>query len=227
MSSDRRREDRLVIQGVSLWIRHKDGATICEVVNLSRLGIGLRIPDDKVLERVLNLQIETELEATLKIKTVSIPIGLKVLRINGPQIGCSFIFHDSESQKIVFDTLSPRFVAQTLLKVANKFLNSHLRYAFFGQDFFIIAHKQNRKYQLSASGYDCIIDGNTIKISDHEKSQDTVFEIDYHESYEGLPNLKVSQVEAVQWMISVLDAWDERPEDISEVTNSLKGFHAV
>ena len=227
MSQDKRREDRLDARGVGLWIRSQDGAVICGVNNISRTGIALRLDSEAELDGLPPIHIGTVLRANLRIVDSNFAVNLRVMRVSSNQIGCSLEFPDPATQVSLNSVLSPRFVAKSLSPIRSDVLGSHLRYAYFGADFFFIAFKSPGKFQISAAGTDCVIEGSDVNIY-VRRSMDAqgLGDSDELESYELLPHEQAALPETITWMSAVLESWDDRPEEIVSVIGLLRDYNA-
>lgn len=227
LKQNNRREDRLDARGVGLWIRSQDGAVICGVNNISRTGIAIRLDSEAELEGVPSLHIGSLLRANLRVGDSSFAVNLRVMRMSSAQIGCALEFPDPTTQASLNAVLSPRFVAKSLAPIRSDVLGAHLRYAYYGADFFFLAFKDLGKFQISTAGMDCVVEGSDVNVY-VRRSADAqgLGESDELESYELLPHEQVALPETISWMGAVLAAWDEGPEDIVTLISLLKDFHA-
>jgi hypothetical protein len=227
LSQGKRREDRLDARGIGLWIRSQDGAVICGVNNISRTGIALRLDSEAELEGIPPIHIGTVMRANLRIADANFSVNLRVMRVSSNQIGCSLEFPDTATQVSLNSVLSPRFVAKSLSPIRSEVLGSHLRYAYFGADFFFIAFKDAGKFQISAAGIDFVIEGTDVNIY-VRRSMDAqgLGESDELESYELLPHEQAALPETITWMRAVLESWEDRPEDSVSIIGLLKDYHA-
>lgn len=227
------REERLGGKGVSLWLRYHEGAMICSVLNISRSGIACHIGEGPLLEAMPEIHAGSVLKATLRLGETTLVLALQVRRIAAEVLGCSFLFPDDETQRRFFAALSPRFVSRTISQVSPKSLAQHLRYAYFGADFWFLAFKEPSRFLVGNSEVSCTIAGGVVAVTgkdfmssggifDPGNDAETHFPAlpPWHEDLTPLPD-------RVRWLIAVLDAWADRPEDAREVMERLRSQHGV
>ena len=224
MAADKRREERLEPKGVSVWLRYADGAMICNVVNISRTGLGFHLDGDTLPDGLPELHIGTVLKATLRLEETNLAIGLKVLRISGGHLGCALVFPDDATQKRLADLLSPRFAAQSIVPVRQSALGSDIRYAFFGADFYFVAHREFERYQVSGAGLNCHVSGRSVVVHSQESAK-YPSEPDSDLAWSMAGGVQISRpllAEAMVWIVSVLDAWTDKPLEVAAVTEQLR-----
>ena len=229
VSRDKRREDRVEPKGVSLWLRYADGAMICGVLNVSRTGIALKIDGDALPDSLPAIHAGSVLKATLKIEDASYAVSVRVQRIAGTELGCSLVFADDETQMRVAEALSPRFVARSIVKVNPGFLGQELRYAFFGADFWFLAYQAPQDYRIVTSDISCRVNDGGIAV---ERVSEPAFGNDQAVGWQPsrLPNRSESPLSAKEklgWIVAVLDAWDDKPQDVVVVADRIRSHHPV
>jgi hypothetical protein len=117
--------------------------------------------------------------------------------------------------------------------VSPKSLAQHLRYAYFGADFWFLAFKEPSRFLVGNSEVSCTIAGGVVAVTgkdfmssggifDPGNDAETHFPAlpPWHEDLTPLPD-------RVRWLIAVLDAWADRPEDAREVMERLRSQHGV
>ena len=223
---DNRRESRLDAVGVSLWLRFADSAMICPVDNISRIGIAVRIEADPLPEGFPEIHVGSVLRATLKVADVSFSVGLKVLRVTGAELGCSLVFSDDESQRRLAAVLSPRFVAQSIVPVSPSVLGSHLSYAYYGADFWVLADRTGDQLRLGTSDVACTVVAGRVSTArsvdgdwqQRVSERGTWYPLSLPPAGQGEADERAS----VAWIVSVLDAWAAKPEDVGRATELLR-----
>lgn len=225
---ERRREERLALQGFSLWLKTPQGALICEVVNISRLGIGLRLPSDASFDHLPVMKPEASFQAILKFMAQRFDIKLRLLRFKGDQIGCAFVFDKVETQQSLFSLLTPRFTASTLIEVPRDSLAPGVKLAFFGQDFGVTSFEDGRGVVFTTLGADCTVSNGAVSI--HVESDGS----DEGGDGESITRLgddagpSRTERDVLSWISGVLEAWETCPDGLRNIFEEAKQkFEAI
>ena len=229
VSRDKRREDRVEPTGVSLWLRYTDGAMICSVLNVSRTGIALKIDSETIPDSLPDIHAGSVLKATLKIEDASFSVSVKIQRISGTELGCSLVFADDETQMRLAEALSPRFVARSIVQVNPGFLGQDLRYAYFGADFWFMAYQAPQHYRIVTSDI-------SFRLNDEGLVVEKLAEPDLRneQSVGWSPSKLPTRAEGtalakerLNWIASVLDAWDDKPPEAVSVAVRIRSLHGL
>ncbi len=220
--TDRRREERLNLDGFGVWLKHEGGATVCDVVDISRLGVGLQLPQDSSVDQLPPLNPETIIPAILTFENERISLSLKVLRINGDQLGCSFQFADGAVQRKVFSLLSPRFVAASLSEISPSALAADVRSAHFGLDFSIVAKKEGRRYVICTLGAECDFHDGFVEVKNRSAFSNDFDVRPLHAPLGNEASVRARSREILEWVKGVLSAWPECPEELLGVVCSAE-----
>jgi hypothetical protein len=217
---ERRREERLSVGGFSLWLKTDHGAMVCEVVNISRLGVGIRLPSDGSADDLPSLKPETIFPAILKFNDQRFDLKLRLLRFAGSQIGCAFVYDSAETQRSLFALLTPRFTASTLIAVPKRALGPSIKYAYFGQDFRVTAFSDGRGVVFTTQGVDCTLSQGTVRIHTESETDESGSEAVL--SWAGIDALPPrADADVLRWISGVLGAWEACPDGL------LKEFEAA
>lgn len=222
MDGNRRREERLENAEVTIWLRQKSGATICDVLNVSRLGAGISLPEDCPDDFLPPLKPETVMDAVLRIRGERVSLGLRIVRIEGSQIGCSFEFRSDADQMRVFQLLSPLFVAQSIKELDHSLLGPDILYAFSGHDFFVAAYKAGRKYRICTLNREVSLDHGKLSIDELEWGAPHAIDPRIAGCLSVIPVGKDQELQAIDWIRDVMDGWAACPPDLREALRSLE-----
>lgn len=206
---ERRREERLALSGFSLWLKTSQGVVICEVVNISRLGVRLRLPSDVSFDQLPGMKPGKTAKAVLKFGAHRYDLKLRLLSCKGEQIGCAFEFDDVETQQSLFSILTPRFTASTILEAPPESLAQGVKQAYFGQDFRVTLFAGDRGFVISTLGVDCSVSGDFLSIDVESDAGDG-------EAY------RRREREVLSWISSVLEAWDTCPNEMERLFGKAK-----
>jgi hypothetical protein len=141
-TQERRRESRIHANATTFTFAGANGSLLrCEVVNLSRLGLGVELPAGAPAEQVEGLRPGTRVEGTLLFAGDSLAATVDVRVRKDRFVGLEYAESAAVFISRLRTLLTPQYVASSMHTIASEFLAADIRAAYQADDFECIIFK--------------------------------------------------------------------------------------
>lgn len=139
---ERRRENRIQASATTFDLVTPDKkAVACEVVNLSRLGLGMELPENAGTPFLDAIAPGSRLEGTLRFAGDSLQALCEVRVRKGRFLGLEYTDHAASFLTRLRALLTPQYVASSVHAIAPEYLGADIRAAYQSDDFECIIFK--------------------------------------------------------------------------------------
>lgn len=156
---ERRRETRVTDSSASFVFDSLAKDEACPLLNLSRLGLGVKIPPASLALRTAleAIPLGDELPGTLRIRSESIPVHVALRVRNSAFAGLEYLHQHPTIAARIEELLTPKYVAASITELEAPLLGPDMDAAFVGDDFECLAIKPgvmagSEVYQVFAFG---------------------------------------------------------------------------
>lgn len=141
MNMERRREQRLSGSLATFMLLAPSGTVPCRVANLSRLGLGIYLPETATGVFFDNIVKGSQLSGSLEIGNDALTADAVVRVRKTDFLGLEYVTGTGEFVGALRNLLSPQFVAESIYAIATEHLATDIKSAFRGDDFECIIFK--------------------------------------------------------------------------------------
>ena len=141
---DRRREARIEARSAFFDLETPTGIVACQVVNLSRLGLGIELPPSLDEMAFAELIRDAQLQGVLRIAGEALPAHVVVRTRKGSFLGLEYTNQSLEFMNQLRTLLSPSYVASSIHAIAPEFLAPDIEAAYRGDDFECVVFKSGK-----------------------------------------------------------------------------------
>lgn len=139
---ERRRENRIQASATTFdLVTAEKTSVVCDVVNLSRLGLGMELPEGSSTPFLDGISVGAKLEGTLRFAGDSLQTQCEVRVRKGRFLGLEYTDHAASFLTRLKSILTPQYVASSVHAIAPEFLAADIRAAYQADDFECIIFK--------------------------------------------------------------------------------------
>ena len=139
---ERRRENRIAANATSFELKTPDGKGLrCDVVNLSRLGLGMELPEGPSNSFLDAIVQGSRVDGTLHFAGDHLRASCEIRMRKGRFLGLEYTDHATEFLTRLRGLLTPQYVAAAIHSIAPEFLSADIRAAYQSDDFECIIFK--------------------------------------------------------------------------------------
>ena len=137
---------------------------LCQVSNLSRLGIGIEFPAGQHQDVLAATQIGTPVKGTLSVDADNLVIE-SVVRVKSQLfLGLEFASISMEFMNKVRDLLSPMYIGATLHAIHRDYLSDDIEAAYRGDDFECVIFKKGTTPSKSKKSLQIFAEGQVVEV---------------------------------------------------------------
>lgn len=228
-NDNRRREERVSGDGARFVLRHGKDALMCSVVNLSRLGLGVDLPETSDTTEYEPFQSGTRVSGVLHMGKKSLDAKAVVRVRRGLFLGLEYEIETTEFMKDLRAMLSPKYIAASIYQITPDVLSQDITQAFRGDEFECLLFKSGigsakESVQFFAGGrFVEVVDGVArfvpaplIRTTGGGSSLDFVLEFASLDDSNDKKELRKFFV----MLESIVNSWKEVPDFITKIVNS-------